>query len=140
MVRISGVELPAEKRIEAGLPYIYGLGRNNVVDVLKKAQVDANKRVKNLDDAEIARLQKVIDTMPVEGILRKIIGENIKRLKQIGAYRGLRHSVRLPSRGQRTRSNARTKRGKRVTIGALKKEAMTKMTQTQTAQEKAKTA
>ncbi len=124
MVRISGVELPAQKRTEIGLTYIYGIGRNNVANVLKQAQVDPNKRIKDLNDQEISRLQKIIETMPVEGILRKIISENIKRLKQIGTYRGLRHSARLPARGQRTRSNARTKRGKRVTIGALKKEAL----------------
>lgn len=126
MVRIAGVEIPSEKRTEVALTYLYGIGRHNVGDILKKAQVDPNKRAKNLDDQELARLQKVIETMPVEGILRKIVSENIKRLKQIGAYRGLRHAARLPVRGQRTRSNARTKRGKRVTIGALKKEDLAK--------------
>jgi small subunit ribosomal protein S13 len=126
MVRISGVEIPAEKRTEIALTYIYGLGRKNVGAVLKKAQVDPNKRAKDLNDQDIARLQKVIETMPVEGILRKIVSENIKRLRQIGTYRGMRHAARLPARGQRTRSNARTKRGKRVTIGALKKENMSR--------------
>ena len=126
MVRIAGVEIPAEKRAEVALTYLYGIGRHNVQEILKKAKIDPNIRAKNLNDQELARLQKVIETMPIEGILRKIVLENIKRLKQIGAYRGLRHTARLPSRGQRTRSNARTRRGKRVTIGALKKEDLAK--------------
>lgn len=126
MPRLAGVEIPAEKRIEVALTYLYGIGRHNVLEILKKAQIDGNKRAKALDDQELSRLQKVIETMPIEGILRKIVLENIKRLKQIGAYRGLRHTARLPSRGQRTRSNARTRRGKRVTIGALKKEDLAK--------------
>lgn len=128
MVRISGVEIPANKRTEIALTYIYGIGRNNVLGVLKNAQVDPNKRAKDLDDQEIARLQKALSTIPTEGALKKIVSENIKRLQQIGTYRGLRHSARLPVRGQRTRTNARTKRGKRVTIGALKKEDMAKQT------------
>lgn len=136
MVRISGVEIPLEKRTEAALTYVYGIGRNNVAKILKKSQVDPNKRVKNLTDLEIASLQKIIDTLPIEGVLRKIVTENINRLKQTGAYRGIRHSARLPVRGQRTRSNARTKRGKRVTIGALKKEELTKIDKAQKTKDK----
>ena len=123
-MRIAGIEIPSEKRTEIALSYIYGVGRKNVINILKQAQVDPNKRAKDLSDQEVSRLQKIIETIPTEGRLRKIIAENIKRLKQIGAYRGARHAANLPSRGQRTRTNARTKRGKRVTIGALKKEAL----------------
>lgn len=126
MVRIAGIEIPAEKRTEIALSYIYGVGRKNVINILKQAQVDPNKRAKDLTDQEVSRLQKIIETIPTEGRLRKIIAENIKRLKQIGTYRGARHAANLPARGQRTRTNARTKRGKRVTIGALKKEALSR--------------
>lgn len=129
MVRISGVEIPIEKRVEIALTYIYGIGKKNVSLVLSRAQVKADKRVKNLDDQEVSRLQKAVDTLPIEGVLRKRISEDIKRLKQINCYRGLRHKARLPVRGQRTRSNARTKRGKRVTIGAMKKEMLSKTNQ-----------
>lgn len=122
MARIAGIELPAEKRIDIGLTAIFGIGRNNINGILEKAKVEADKRVKNLTDQEIIRLQKVVETIPVEGILRKKIGEDIQRLKTINSYRGIRHIKGLPTRGQRTRSNARTKRGRRKTIGALKKE------------------
>jgi small subunit ribosomal protein S13 len=125
-MRIAGVEIPAEKRTEIALTYIYGIGRKNVTRILKEANIDPNKRAKDLNEQEVARIQKAISVIPTEGALKKIISENIKRLKQIGAYRGMRHSARLPVRGQRTRSNARTKRGKRVTIGAMKKEDMQK--------------
>jgi len=121
MPRISGVEIPAEKRVEAALTYIYGIGRNNVKKVLKRANIDPDKRAKDLNDIEVARLQKAMETVPTEGTLRKIVSENIKRLKQTGTYRGLRHSQGLPVRGQRTRTNARTKRGKRQTVGAIRK-------------------
>jgi small subunit ribosomal protein S13 len=126
MPRISGAEIPQEKRIETALTYIYGIGRKLANDILSKAKVDPSKRAKDLTDNEISKLQKIIDTIPTEGVLRKKIQEDIKRLKDIGCYRGIRHLQNLPVRGQRTRSNARTKRGKRVTIGALKKEALTK--------------
>lgn len=130
MPRISGVEIPAEKRIEAALIYIYGIGKSNVRKILKEAQVDPDKRAKDLSDEEITKLQRIIATVPTEGTLRKIISENIKRLKQIGTYRGLRHSQNLPVRGQRTRVNARTKRGKRQTVGALRKELAQKLEKT----------
>ncbi len=122
MPRISGIDIPPHKRTEIALTYIFGIGRQNVSKILKLANVDSNKRAKDLSSDEIMRLQKAIDTIPTEGPLRKIITENIKRLKQIGTYRGIRHTAKLPSRGQRTRHNARTKRGKRMTVGALKKE------------------
>jgi len=127
MPRVAGVEIPTEKRIEIALTYIYGIGRSNVQKILQATKIDPNKRAKALTDQEVALLQREVEKYPIEGVLRKIISENIKRLKQIGTYRGLRHSQRLPVRGQRTRSNARTKRGKRVTIGALRKELAQKL-------------
>jgi len=120
--RISGVNIPEEKKVKIALTAIYGIGRHNVSSLLGKAKVDPEKRVKDLTAQEVAKLQKAVETTPIEGVLRKLISENIKRLKQTGSYRGLRHSANLPVRGQQTRSNARTKRGKRVTVGALKKE------------------
>lgn len=127
MPRISGVDIPDQKRIDIALTYIFGVGRSNVVKILSGAKVDRSKRAKDLNEEEISRIQKVIDSgIKVEGDLRKEIQENIKRLKQIGSYRGKRHLANLPVRGQRTRTNARTKRGKRVTIGALKKEELLK--------------
>jgi small subunit ribosomal protein S13 len=127
MARISGVDIPDQKRTEIALTYIFGLGRSNVTKILKLANVDGNKRVKILNADEVMRLQKAIDTVPTEGALRKNVTENIKRLRQIGSYRGSRHAARLPARGQRTRHNARTKRGKRMTVGALKKEDAAKI-------------
>jgi len=122
MPRISGIDIPQNKRIEIALTYIFGIGRQNVDKILKLANVDSNTRTKDLNSDEVARLQKAVDTLPTEGSLRKIITENIKRLKQINTYRGMRHAAKLPARGQRTRHNARTKRGKRMTVGALKKD------------------
>lgn len=127
MVRISGIDIPAQKRTEIALTYLYGVGRQNVGHLLKLANVDGNKRLKDLNQDEVVRLQKAVDTIPTEGSLRKIITENIKRLKQIGTYRGMRHSAKLPVRGQRTRHNARTKRGRKMTVGALKKEEAAKV-------------
>jgi len=121
MARIAGVNLPEKKRIDIGLTAIYGIGRSNVAQILKEARVEPAKKVADLSAEEITRLARVIDKIPVEGALRKQVTENIKRLKTIGTYRGLRHSKGLPVRGQRTRSNARTKRGKRKTVGALRK-------------------
>jgi small subunit ribosomal protein S13 len=124
MARIAGVELPEEKRIDIGLTAIFGIGRRNVVGILAQAGIDPAKRVKNLTAEEVTKLQKVVDKFPVEGDLRKKITDDIERLKQVGTYRGLRHSQNLPVRGQRTRTNARTKRGKRKTIGAMKKKEL----------------
>jgi small subunit ribosomal protein S13 len=127
MPRIAGVDIPENKRLEIALTYIYGIGRSNVVKVLKKAGVDGSKKPGVLTAEELARLHKVVDIMKVEGDLRKEVSQNISRLKDIGSYRGMRHSRGLPSRGQRTRTNARTRRGKKVTIGALKKEVLAKV-------------
>ncbi len=126
-MRISGVNVPDEKRIDIGLSYLYGIGRKNALDILKKSEINPAVRVKALSEEEQKRLQKVLESYKIEGDLRVEIAGNIKRLKEIGAYRGLRHSKNLPVRGQRTKSNARTKRGKRVTIGAIKKEVAAKM-------------
>jgi len=127
MPRISGIEIPEQKRVDIALTALYGIGRKNVGRVLIAARVAPEKRAKDLNDEEIARIQKVVDSgFKVEGDLRQEVQGNIKRLKQIGSYRGKRHAANLPVRGQRTRTNARTKRGKRVTIGALKKEELSK--------------
>ncbi len=126
-MRISGVNIPDEKKVEIALGYIFGIGRNNVFDVLEKAKVDGAKRVNTLSEDEQKRIQQALETYKLEGDLRTEINGNIRRLRDIGSYRGMRHAKNLPSRGQRTRSNARTKRGKRITIGAIKKEAAIKM-------------
>jgi small subunit ribosomal protein S13 len=128
MSRISGVDLPEGKRIDIALTYIYGIGRSNVHKVLHDANIDAAKRVNTLTDEDTNRIAKVIEKgFKVEGDLRQEIMGNIKRLREIGSYRGYRHAHNLPVRGQRTRSNARTRRGKRVTIGAMKKDDRIKL-------------
>lgn len=127
MARIAGVDLPTEKRVDIGLTVIFGIGRSNVSEVLDKAEVDPSKRVKDLTEEEVNKLQKAIEGMVVEGDLKREIQQNIKRLEDIGAYRGLRHRKGLPVRGQRTRSNARVRKGKRKTVGTVRKEAVEKM-------------
>lgn len=123
MVRIAGIDLPNEKRLDIALTYLYGIGRVNVVAILEKAQLERSKRLKTLTDEEVSRLAKIIEKdVMVEGDLRRNVGDSIKRLVEIKSYRGMRHAHRLPGRGQRTRTNARTRRGKRMTVGALKKE------------------
>lgn len=126
MIRIAGVDISETKRVDIGLTAIYGIGRRNVIDILKRANVSPEKRVKDLTGEEISRLQKEIEKIPVEGALRKKVAQDIERLKAIKSYRGLRHIQNLPVRGQRTRSNARTKRGKRKTVGAIRKKDMAK--------------
>ena len=126
-MRIAGVSIPDDKRIDIALSYIYGIGRSNAKPVLEKAQIDGAKRAKDLTEEEVKKLTQVLDKYKIEGDLRADIAANIRRLKETGSYRGTRHARNLPSRGQRTRSNARTKRGKRVTIGAIKKEVAAKM-------------
>ena len=129
MIRISGIVLPDNKRIDIGLTTIYGVGRSNAKDILNKSQIDLAKKVKDLTSDEVSRLQTLVETTyKVEGNLRKKLLDSIKRLKDINCYRGIRHAKNLPARGQRTRSNARTKRGKRVTIGAMRKDTRAKMT------------
>lgn len=131
-MRISGITIPDNKKVEIALSYIYGIGRNNAFEVLNKAKVDGSKRVNTLSEEEQKRIQNALESYKLEGDLRTEINGNIRRLKDIGTYRGTRHSRNLPSRGQRTRSNARTKRGKRVTIGAIKKDVAVKMGLTET--------
>ncbi|MBI1869375.1 30S ribosomal protein S13 [Candidatus Gottesmanbacteria bacterium] len=141
MARIAGVDLANDKRIDIALTYIYGIGRKNVVPILEQVKIDSSKRARELTDEEIGRIQKVIDaSYKVEGDLHQEIAENIKRLKMIGSYRGIRHTRNLPVRGQRTRVNARTKRGKRQTVGALRKDVRAKLDQTPAKPEAAPTA
>lgn len=127
MPRLAGVDVPSQKITRIALSYIYGVGRSNVEEILHEAGVDGQKRAKDLTADEINRLQRVIDRLNTEGNLRRVIRENIERLKRIGAYRGVRHIHNLPVRGQRTRVNARTKRGRRMTIGAMSKEMAAKL-------------
>ena len=136
-MRISGVTIPDENRVDIALSYLYGVGRNNAKVVLAKAAVDGAIRVKDLSEDEQKRIATALETYKLEGDLRAEVTANIKRLRDVGSYRGMRHARSLPSRGQRTRSNARTKRGKRVTIGAIKKEVATKMEASAAAKTKA---
>lgn len=126
-MRISGVTLLDNKRVDIALTYLYGVGRENVKDILKKANIEPSKRVSSLSEDEQKTIQKILEEYKTEGDLRVEVSDNIKRLREILSYRGVRHIKNLPVRGQRTRSNARTKRGKRVTIGAIKKEDAIKM-------------
>ena len=127
MARISGVTIPNEKQILFSLQYVYGIGHKSAEDILKQAKVEATGRTKDLTDDEISRIQEVINnTLTVEGELHRVVTSNIKRLKDIKAYRGMRHANNLPSRGQRTRTNARTRRGKKVTVGGTAKKAVSK--------------
>ena len=122
MARISGVDLPREKRVEIGLTYIYGIGRTSSKRILEKAGVDPDIRCKDLSDEDVAKLREVIDdTMVVEGDLRREIALNIKRLQEIGCYRGIRHRRGLPVRGQKTKTNARTRKGPKRTVTNKKK-------------------
>lgn len=127
MARISGVTVPDNKQIQIALTYVYGVGPKTSQDVLAKAKIDPTVRTKDLTDSEISKIQDVInDNYTVEGDLQRIVTANIKRLKDIGSYRGLRHRNNLPSRGQRTKTNARTRRGKKVTVGGTKKKVAAK--------------
>lgn len=122
MARISGVDLPREKRVEIGLTYIFGIGLTTSQQILRETGIDPNTRVRNLTEEEVVRLREFIDrNLKVEGDLRREVGQNIKRLMEIGCYRGLRHRKGLPVRGQRTHTNARTRKGPRRQIGAKKK-------------------
>ena|SRR3989344_5717624 len=125
MARIAGIDLPVEKRTDIGLTYIYGIGRSNVVQILEQAKVDPAKRIKDLSEDEVSRIQKAVEDVKVEGDLNREIQQNIKRLEDIGSYRGLRHRRGLPARGQNTRRNARTKKGKKKTVGTVRKEVVT---------------
>ncbi len=121
MARIVGVDLPKEKRGKIALTYIYGIGRSRALEILEKANVDPELKVKEWDDEQIARIRQVVADYKLEGALRTQVQLNIKRLMEIGCYRGIRHRQGLPVRGQRTRTNARTRKGKRKTVANKKK-------------------
>jgi small subunit ribosomal protein S13 len=128
MPRLAGVDIPDDKKVRVSLRYVYGIGPKSAEEALKEAQVNPDKRAKDLTGEEINRIQRVLEKYNVEGNLRRLIRENIDRLKRIGSYRGARHKAGLPTRGQRTRSNARTRRNKkRVAVGAISKEMATKL-------------
>ena len=121
MARIAGVDLPREKRVEIGLTYIYGIGRKTATEILAKTGIDPSTRVKDLSEEEVGKIRKVIDEeYMVEGDLRRDTSLNIKRLMEIGCYRGIRHRRNLPVRGQKTKTNARTRKGPKKTVGRKK--------------------
>ena len=122
MARIAGVDIPRDKRVEVSLTYIYGVGGSTAIKILKRAEINPDTRVKDLTEQEISRIREVLEgNYVVEGDLRRDLSMNIKRLMDIGTYRGLRHRRGLPVRGQRTRTNSRTRKGPRRTVGARKK-------------------
>jgi small subunit ribosomal protein S13 len=127
MARISGVDLPNNKRVDIALRYLYGVGPTNAKKILDNARVDYATRVKDLSEEEVSRIQRLVDTYMVEGDLRRHVIQNIRHKQSIGTYQGLRHKMGLPVRGQRTRHNARTRRGKRKTVGTVRKEVVAKM-------------
>lgn len=120
MARISGINLPKEKRIEVGLTAIYGIGRKLSAKIIKEANINKDKKVQELSEPEAARLREIIERLPTEGDLRRRIAMDIKRLQEIGCYRGIRHKKGLPARGQRTRCNCRTRKGRRKTVANKK--------------------
>jgi len=121
MARLAGVDLPREKRVEIGLTYIYGIGLTSAQKILKKAEVNPDTRVKDLTDDQVQAIRKAMDGYKVEGDLRREVALNIKRLTEIGCYRGIRHRRSLPVRGQRTKTNARTRKGTRKLVRKSKK-------------------
>lgn len=121
MARIEGIDLPREKVVETGLTYLYGIGRSTSQKILSKTGIDPSTRVRDLTEAEVNKLRKEVGELQVEGELRREVRGNIKRLMDIGCYRGLRHRRGLPARGQRTRTNARTSKGPKRTVGMRRK-------------------
>lgn len=122
MARIAGVDLPRDKRVVVGLTYIYGIGPTTSAEILRRLSINESTRIRDLSEADVAKLRETIDRdYHVEGDLRREVSMNIKRLQEINAYRGMRHRLNLPSRGQRTRTNARTKRGARKTVPGKKR-------------------
>ena len=122
MARIAGVDLPRDKKVAVGLSYIFGIGRRNAAEILEKAGVDENQRIRDLNDADVNKIRQIVERdYRVEGALRTEVAMNIKRLMDIGSYRGIRHRRGLPVRGQRTHTNARTKKGPRRAIAGKKK-------------------
>ncbi len=127
MARFANVEVPSDKQVQISLTYVYGIGPKLARDIVNAAKVEPTKRVKDLTEAEEKKIRDIIDAnYTVEGDLHRIVANNIKRLKDIGSYRGLRHKLNLPSRGQRTRTNGRTRRGKRVAVGGSQPKAASK--------------
>ena len=128
MPRLAGIDVPDNKKVRISLRYIYGIGPKLAEEILKETQVDGDKRAKDLTSDEVNKIQRVLEKHNVEGNLRRLIRENIDRLKRIGSYRGMRHKMSLPTRGQRTRSNSRTRKGKkRVAVGSMTKEMAAKL-------------
>lgn len=121
MARLCGVQIPTEKRVEIGLTYIYGVGRSASKKLLKELNINLDTKVKDLTEGELAKLREALAKLITEGDLRRKVQMDVKRLQDIGSYRGFRHRRRLPVRGQRTKTNARTKRGKKVTVGSGKR-------------------
>ncbi|PID31362.1 30S ribosomal protein S13 [Candidatus Saccharibacteria bacterium] len=127
MARISGVVIPAEKQVQIALTYIYGVGPKHASTILAAAKIEPTTRVKDLTEAEENKLREIIDRdYTVEGDLQRLVSNNVKRLKDIGTYRGIRHKAGLPTRGQRTRTNARTRKGKAVAVGGTQPKAASK--------------
>jgi len=127
MPRIAGVNIPEHKPVKISLAQIYGIGRFSALKILKKLNIDSNIRTKELNANQIQKLQKELESLPTEGELKRIVRNNIETLKRIKAYRGLRHALGLPTRGQNTKTNARSVRGKRKTVGAMTKDVRSKM-------------
>jgi len=127
MPRIAGIDIPEFKKVYYSLQSVYGVGKKVAGDVLKEAQVSADKRSRDLTSDEINRIARVLEKFNLEGQLRRLVNDNVDRLKRIKAYRGMRHIAGLPARGQRTRSNARTKRGAKRTVGSMTKEMAAKL-------------
>ena len=126
-MRISGIDIPNNKKIGASISYIYGVGRSNAKVILEKSGINPERRTNDLNQDEIEKIRQYLDkNIKIEGDLRSEVSQNIKRLREIGSYRGLRHSKNLPVRGQRTKTNARTKRGRRVTVGSGRRSAAEK--------------
>ncbi len=127
MARIAGVNIPTDKRIEVALQYIYGIGSTKAKEILAKTKIDPNIRTKDLAESEINKLREVVEKdYNIEGDLRRQVTLNINRLKEINSYRGVRHKIGLPVRGQKTKTNARTKKGKKVTVGSGRKKSAEK--------------
>lgn len=126
-MRIAGIEIPDHERAQIGLTRFFGIGKTNVIEVAKKSKIDLNTRIRDLTRDQVADLMKVLEEYKIEGDLKKEIRENIDRLKAIRSYRGIRHIVSLPVRGQRTKTNSRTRKGKKKTVGSLTKEAWAKI-------------
>ena len=121
MARLIGVEIPDEKKVKSSLTYIYGIGASKAIEILKQANVDPDKRLKDITGQENSRLREILEKMKLEGELRQIKFRNIKRLQDIKCYRGVRHKLGLPVRGQRTRHNAHTRKGRNLAVGGLKR-------------------